>query len=193
MRACLELFFIPKLSISQHFFPHRCPPRCTGLSALCRVLQHCCMLPGHLQTWLQIYWVPVRVGMPGARVTSGLMGRWLQADGAQGRHRTLLSSRKSCFLQADTCSSSAFLQWLNLPEENITTSLSKTQVLRDLGPLHLTWHGKKLTGLYKNCLTWSCSLLYFSQCAGMFRNHIALIFYLHMSEDTKSYSHKMIV
>lgn len=114
-------------------------------------------------------------------------------DGAQGRHRTLLSSRKSCFLQADTCSSSAFLQWLNLPEENITTSLSKTQVLRDLGPLHLTWHGKKLTGLYKNCLTWSCSLLNFSQCAGMFRNHIALIFYLHMSEDTKSYSHKMIV
>lgn len=51
-----------------------------GLSGLCRVLQHCCMLPRHLPTWLQICWVPIRVGMPGAQVTSGLQRRWLQAE-----------------------------------------------------------------------------------------------------------------
>lgn len=31
-------------------------------------------------------------------------------DGAQGSHRAILTSRKGCFLQANTCSTSAFLQ-----------------------------------------------------------------------------------
>ena len=114
-------------------------------------------------------------------------------DGAQGSHRAILTGRKSCFLQANTCSTSAFLSvkgcccWLNLPEKTRTSSLSKTQVLIDLGPLHLTWHNKKLTD--GNGLTRSCSYLNFSQCAGLLRSRTALIFYLHMSEeDAKPFS-----
>lgn len=74
---------------------------------------------------------------------------------AQGSRGAILTSRKSHFLRQTSIS--AFLSvkscccWLNLPEKTCTTLLSKTQVLIDLGPLHLTWHNKKLTD--GNCLT----------------------------------------
>lgn len=94
-----------------------------------------------------------RVGMPGAQVTLGLQGKWLQAEmGHKEATEENPSAGRAAFFRQTLCLPSVMgcFHWLNLPEESITTSFSKTQGLRDLGPLHLTWHGKKLTGLYKN-------------------------------------------
>lgn len=100
MGAWLELFLLPKLSISQRFLPKQMPKQ---MSRAFGSAQGPATPTRLLQTYLQICRALLGEGMPGAQLTEEFAGETAAGrDGAQGSHGATLTSSQSCFLQANT-------------------------------------------------------------------------------------------